>query len=69
MKMKLLCIKLLMIFQIKLKNFLNDDTLRQKVVNKNQNKYFKLFNLTIVAKSIINKTFDINKKYFWEDKK
>ncbi|MDA7837721.1 hypothetical protein N9A15_00820 [Candidatus Pelagibacter sp.] len=59
-----------MIFQIKLKFFfLNDDTLRQKVVNKNQNKYFKLFNLTIVAKSIINKTFDINKKYFWEDKK
>ena len=58
-----------MIFQIKLKNFLNDDTLRQKVVNKNRNKYFKFFNLTIVAKFIINKTFDINKKYFWEDKK
>ena len=29
-------------------------------------KYFRYFNSTNIAEFIINKSFDINKKYFWE---
>ena len=44
-----------------------DDKLRQSIGRKGKEKYFKLFNSTIVAKFIINKTFDINSndKFIW----
>ena len=52
----------------KINKYSNDDLLRQKVAKNGRNKYFKYFNSTIVAEYIINKTFDIKKKYFWENK-
>ena len=52
----------------KIEKYSNDDTLRQKIAKKGRDKYFKYFNSTIIAEYIINKTFDIKKKYFWENK-
>ena len=48
----------------KIKMYLNDDALRQKIAKKVRDKYVKYFNSTIVAEFIIYKTFNINKKYF-----
>ena len=50
----------------KIKKYLNDDKLRKQVAKNGRNKYFKYFNSTIVADFIINKTFQNNKKYYWE---
>ena len=52
----------------KIKKYLNNDALRQKIAKKGRDKYFKFFNSTIIAEFIINKTFKIKKKYFWENK-
>ena len=46
----------------------NNDELRQKIAKKGRDKYFKFFNSTVIADFIIAKTFNINKKFFWEDK-
>ena len=53
----------------KIKKYSNNDKLRQKIAKNGRNKYFKYFNSTIIAEFIINKTFNINKKYYWENKK
>ena len=52
----------------KIKKYIMKDSLRQKIAKKGRNKYFKFFNSTVVAEYIINKTFNIKKKYYWEDK-
>ena len=52
----------------KIQKFTNDDALRQKIAKKGRDKYFKYFNSTIIADFIIAKTFNIKKKYFWENK-
>ena len=52
----------------KIEKYSNDDVLRQKIAKKGRNKYFKFFNSTIIAEFIIDKTFNINKRYFWEKK-
>ena len=52
----------------KIKMYANNDKLRQKIAKNGRNKYFKYFNSTIIAEFIINKTFNINKKYYWENK-
>ena len=52
----------------KIEKYSNNDALRQKIAKKGRDKYFKFFNSTIVAEFIINKTFNIDKKYFWEKK-
>jgi glycosyltransferase involved in cell wall biosynthesis len=52
----------------KIEKFSNDDALRQKIAKKGRDKYFKFFNSTIIADFIITKTFNIKKKYFWENK-
>ena len=52
----------------KIKKYSIDDELRQKIAKKGRDKYFKFFNSTIVAEFIINKSLNINKKYFWEKK-
>ena len=52
----------------KIKKYTNDDALRQKIAKKGRDKYFKFFNSTIIAEFIINRSFNINKKYFWEKK-
>jgi len=52
----------------KIKMYVNNDKLRQKIAKRGRNKYFKYFNSTVVAEYIINKTFNIKKKYYWEDK-
>jgi glycosyltransferase involved in cell wall biosynthesis len=45
-----------------------DDKLRRKIARNGKIKYCKYFNSTEIAKYIINKTFDINKKdfFYWE---
>ena len=50
----------------KIEKYSNNDSLRQKIAKKGRNKYFKYFNSTVTAEFIINKTFNIPKKYFWE---
>ena len=52
----------------KIEMYANNDKLRQKIAKNGRNKYFKYFNSTVVAEYIINKTFNIKKKYYWEDK-
>jgi glycosyltransferase involved in cell wall biosynthesis len=52
----------------KIEKYSNDDALRQKIAKKGRDKYFKFFNSTIVAEFIINKSLNINKNYFWENK-
>ena len=53
----------------KIKKYSNNDKLRKKIAKNGRNKYFKYFNSTIIAEFIISKTFNINKKYYWENKK
>ena len=50
----------------KIIKYSNDNTLRSKIAKKGKKKYFKYFNSTNIAEFIINKSFDIKKKYFWE---
>ena len=52
----------------KIKKYSMNDALRQEIAKKGRNKYFKFFNSTIVAEFIVNKSLNINKKYFWEKK-
>ena len=52
----------------KIEMYSNNDVLRQKIAKKGRDKYFKYFNSTIIAEFIINRTFNINKKFFWENK-
>ena len=52
----------------KIEKYSNNDALRQKIAKKGRDKYFKFFNSTIIAEFIINKSLNINKKYFWENK-
>ena len=52
----------------KIEKYSNNNALKQKIAKKGRDKYFKYFNSTIVAEFIINKSFNINKKYFWEKK-
>jgi len=52
----------------KIIKYSNNDSLRQKIAKKGRDKYFKYFNSTIIADFIVKKTFNIDKKYFWENK-
>ena len=52
----------------KIEKYSNDDVLRQKIAKRGHDKYFKYFNSTIIAEFIINKTFNISKRYYWENK-
>ena len=45
-----------------------DNKLRNKIAKNGRKKYFKFFNSKEIAEFIINKTFEIKKKYIWEDK-
>ena len=50
----------------KIIKYSNDNKLRSLIAKKGRDKYFKYFNSTIIADYIINKTFETNKKYYWE---
>ena len=50
----------------KIIKYSNDSKLRNKIAKKGRAKYFKYFNSTIIAEYMINKTFNIKKKYFFE---
>ena len=50
----------------KIIKYSNNDKLRQDISKKGREKYFKYFNSTLIAEFIINKTYNINKKYHWE---
>ena len=47
-----------------IKLYSNYDAIRQKIVKKSRDKYFKYFNSTIVVEFILNKTFNIDEKNF-----
>ena len=51
----------------KIVKYSNDNVLRNKVAQNGQKKYFKYFNSTNIAEFIINKSFGIKKRYFWEN--
>tara|TARA_Y100000768_G_scaffold327121_1_gene264679 strand:+ start:308 stop:2413 length:2106 start_codon:yes stop_codon:yes gene_type:complete len=51
----------------KILKYKKDDNLRKKIARNGKNKYFKIFNSTIVAEYILSKTFNMKKKYFWEN--
>ena len=51
----------------KIVKYTNDNKLRNKIARKGRRKYFKYFNSTKVAEFILNKSFDIKKRYFWEN--
>ena len=50
----------------KIVKYSNDYKLRNNIAKKGRLKYFKYFNSTIVSEFILNKTFEIKKKYYWE---
>ncbi len=50
----------------KIIKYSNDDKLRNKIARKGRKKYFKYFNSKEIAKFIIDKAFNIKKKYLWE---
>ncbi len=50
----------------KIIKYSNDDKLRKSIAKKGREKYFKYFNSTEIAQFIIDKTFEIKKRYFWE---
>ena len=50
----------------KIFKYTKDDKSRIKIAKNGRNKYFKHFNSEIIADFIINKTYGIEKKYFWE---
>ena len=50
----------------KIIKYSNDDKLRNKIAKNGRNKYFKYFNSREVAQFIIDKTFNIKKKYIWD---
>jgi glycosyltransferase involved in cell wall biosynthesis len=52
----------------KIIKFSYDNKLRNKVARNGRNKYFKYFNSKIVAQFIIDKAYEVKKKYFWENK-
>ena len=51
----------------KIVKYSNDNVLRNRIARNGQKKYFKYFNSTNIAEFIINKSFGIKKKYFWEN--
>ena len=50
----------------KIKKFKKDRYTLKKIARKGHNKYHKFFNSTKVANYIIDKTFGIKSKYFWD---
>ena len=50
----------------KIVKYSNDYKLRNYIAKKGRLKYFKYFNSTIISEFILNKTFEIKKKYYWE---
>ena len=50
----------------KILKYSRDNIERSKIAKKGRDKYFKYFNSTLVAEYIINKTFGLKKKYFWD---
>ena len=53
----------------KIKKYSVDNQLRMKIAKNGRNKYFKFFNPTIIADYILHKTYGVNsKKFYWEKK-
>ena len=50
----------------KILKYKKDDNLRKMIAKNGRKKYFKIFNSTVVAKYILSKTLDPEKKFFWE---
>ena len=50
----------------KLYKYKKNDKERKSIAKNGKLKYFKYFNSTLVAEFIINKTYDIKKKYYWD---
>jgi len=51
----------------KIYKYKKNDKERKLIAKNGKLKYLKYFNSTLVAEFIINKTYDINKKYYWDN--
>jgi spore maturation protein CgeB len=51
----------------KIYKYKKNDKERKLIAKNGKLKYLKYFNSTLVAEFIINKTYDINKKYYWHN--
>ena len=51
----------------KIYKYKKNDKERKLIAKNGKLKYLKHFNSTLVAEFIINKTYDINKKYYWDN--
>ena len=51
----------------KIYKYKKNDKERKLIAKNGKVKYLKYFNSTLVAEFIINKTYDINKKYYWDN--
>jgi hypothetical protein len=51
----------------KLYKYKKNDSERKLIAKNGKMKYLKYFNSTLVAEFIINKTYDIKKKYYWDN--
>ena len=51
----------------KINKYKKDVNTGKKIARLGKKKYFKYFNSTNIAEFIINKSFDIKKRYFWEN--
>ena len=50
----------------KILKYKKDDKLRRRIAMNGHKKYHKFFNSSLVARYIIDKSFGINSKYYWE---
>ncbi len=50
----------------KIIKFSNDNKLRNRIAKRGRFKYFKYFNSTVIADFILDKSFNIQKNYYWE---
>ena len=50
----------------KIIKYSKDDTQRRKIAKKGHKKYHKHFNSSLIAKYIVDRSFEISSKYYWE---
>ncbi len=52
----------------KIMKYSKNDKLRSSIAKRGRNKYFKYFNSSIIARYILDKTYGLKRRYYWENK-
>ena len=52
----------------KIIRYSKNDKLRSSIAKRGRNKYFKFFNSSIIARYILDKTYGLKRRYYWENK-